>query len=111
VALLRADAQPAVPPSPSWYQGRDAIAGYLRHLFSSPFGRRLRLLPTAANKQPALAVHAPAPSGSGRIPFAVKVFTVEGDLITGIVGFVTPHLFPAFGMPERLLDPAAPGSA
>ena len=93
------------------------FTGRVRHCvpecgtFSSPFGRRLRLLPTAANKQPALAVHAPAPSGSGRIPFAVKVFTVEGDLITGIVGFVTPHLFPAFGMPDRLLDPAGPGSA
>ena len=99
VALLRTDAQLAMPPTPSWYQGRDAIEVYLRQLFGSPFGRQLRLLPTAANRQPALAVYAPAPDGPHR-PFAVKVFTVDGSLISGITGFVTPHLFPAFGLPD-----------
>jgi RNA polymerase sigma-70 factor, ECF subfamily len=100
VALLRTDARMAMPPTPSWYQGRDAIAVYLRQLFGSPFGRQLRLLPTAANRQPALAVYAPTgPDGSHR-PFAVKVFTVDRDLISGITGFVTPRLFPAFGLPD-----------
>jgi len=102
VALLRDDAQMAMPPTPSWYAGRDAIAVYLRQLFSSPFGRHLRLRPTAANRQPALAVYAPAATGSELVPFAVKVFTVRGDRISAITGFVTPHLFPAFGLPDRL---------
>jgi RNA polymerase sigma-70 factor (ECF subfamily) len=109
VALLRDDAQMAMPPTPSWYAGREAIAVYLRQLFVGPLGRQLRLLPTAANRQPALAVYAPAESGSGHVPFAVKVLTVDGGLITGITGFVTPHLFPAFGLPDRLLSSTVPG--
>lgn len=107
VALLRTDAQMAMPPTPSWYAGRDAIAVYLRQLFSSPFGRHLRLRPTAANRQPALAVYAPA--GSALVPFAVKVFTVDGDRISGITGFAIPHLFPAFQLPDRF-SPSLPRS-
>jgi RNA polymerase sigma-70 factor (ECF subfamily) len=53
VELLRADADMAMPPTPSWYHGRDAIGTYLRRLFAEPWGRDLRLLPTAANLQPA----------------------------------------------------------
>jgi RNA polymerase sigma-70 factor (ECF subfamily) len=100
----------AMPPTPSWYAGRDTIAVYLRHLFTGPVGRHLRLLPTAANRQPALAVYAPAESGGGHLPFALKVLTVDGGLITAITGFVTPHLFPVFGLPGRLLSSTVPGS-
>jgi RNA polymerase sigma-70 factor, ECF subfamily len=109
VALLRADAQMAMPPTPSWYHGHDSIAMYLRQLFASPWGRDLRLLPTAANQQPALAVYAPAAGGSAHAPFAVKVLTMHGNLISGITGFVTPHLFPAFGLPAAL-NARVPGS-
>jgi hypothetical protein len=31
---------------------------------------------------------------------ALKVLTVDGRQVTGIPGFVTPHLFPAFDLPE-----------
>jgi RNA polymerase sigma-70 factor, ECF subfamily len=111
VALLRADAQMAMPPTPSWYRGRDSIAAYLRQLFASPWGRDLRLLPTTANHQPALAVYAPAGGGTVHAPFAVKVLTVHGDRISAITGFVTPHLFPAFGLPDTVLSAHVPGSA
>jgi RNA polymerase sigma-70 factor (ECF subfamily) len=105
VALLRADAYMAMPPTPSWYQGRDHIGIYLRQLFASPWGRDLRLVPTGANRQPALAVYAPAGDGSGYRPFAVKVLTVEGGLFAAITGFVHPGLFGRFRLPPRL--PAA----
>jgi RNA polymerase sigma-70 factor (ECF subfamily) len=91
VALMRIDAHMAMPPTPSWYQGRDAIGTYLRQLFTTPFGRNLRLVPTGANRQPALAVSTP----DGR-PFAVKVFTVDGDAISAITGFVSPPVFTRF---------------
>jgi RNA polymerase sigma-70 factor (ECF subfamily) len=110
VALLRADAHMAMPPTPSWYAGREAIAGYLEQLFSSPFGRQLRLRPTAANHQPALAVYAPATPHGNLVPFAVKVLTVDTDRISAITGFVTPHLFPAFALPDQLSGATAPGS-
>ncbi|HEV8555597.1 MAG TPA: sigma-70 family RNA polymerase sigma factor [Actinophytocola sp.] len=92
VALLHTDADLAMPPCPSWYHGRDAIAGYLHHLFTGPLGRDLRLLPTAANRQPALAVHA------GGEPLAIKVLTISGGLITAITGFTDPRLFTRFAL-------------
>ena len=110
VALLRTDAQLAMPPTPSWYAGCDAIAAYLRQLFAGPLGRHLRLVPAAANRQPALAVYAPAATGSELVPFAVKVLTVDGNRISAITGFVTPHLFPVLGLPDRLPSTAVPGS-
>jgi RNA polymerase sigma-70 factor (ECF subfamily) len=93
VALLRADAHMAMPPTPSWYQGRDNIGTYLRQLFSTPFGRGLELVPTAANRQPAVAVYAP-----GHVPFAVKVFTVDSSHISAITGFVSQSVLESFGL-------------
>jgi RNA polymerase sigma-70 factor, ECF subfamily len=91
VALMRADALMAMPPTPSWYHGRDSIGTYLRQLFTTPFGRDLSLKPTTANRQPALAVY----TSDGR-PFAVKVFTVDGDAISAITGFVDLVVFTRF---------------
>src|SRR4029453_2968381 len=101
VALLREDAYMAMPPTPSWYQGRDDIGIYLRRLFASPLGGDLRLVPTGANRQPASAVYVPAGDGNGYEPFAIKVLTVNGGLIVAITGFVDPSLFGRFA-------PAAP---
>jgi ketosteroid isomerase-like protein len=106
VALLREDASMAMPPTPSWYQGRDHIAIYLRRVFTSPLGCDLRLVPTGANGQAALAVYAPTGDGDGYQPFAIKVLTVNGGLIVAITGFVYPGLFGRFALPPRLPDAA-----
>jgi RNA polymerase sigma-70 factor (ECF subfamily) len=111
VTLLRADAQMGMPPTPSWYHGRDSIAVYLRQLFAHPCARDLRLLPTTANHQPALALYAPTGAGLAHVPFAVKVLTVHEHLISGITGFVAPHLFAAFGLPATVLSARVPESA
>jgi len=103
VALLREDAHMAMPPTPSWYQGREHIGIYLRRLFASPWGTDLRLVPTAANRQPALAVYAPAEDGYR--PFAIKVLTVHNGLVAAITGFVHLGLFDRFSLPPHL--PAA----
>jgi RNA polymerase sigma-70 factor, ECF subfamily len=102
VALLREDAQMAMPPTPSWYQGRDSIGIYLRRLFASPWGVHLRVVPVGANRQPGLAAYAPAADGMGHRPFAVKVLTIGRGLVTAITGFVDPGLFDRFGLPPRL---------
>jgi RNA polymerase sigma-70 factor (ECF subfamily) len=100
VALLRADAELAMPPTPSWYLGRDDIGTYLRYLFASPWGADLRVVPTGANRQPALAVY--APHAGGHRPFAVKVLTVHSGQLAAITGFVHPGLFDRFGLPHWL---------
>lgn len=106
VALLRDDAHMAMPPTPSWYLGRDNIGIYIEHLFATPWGADLRLMPAAANRQPALAVYAPADDGYR--PFAIKVFTVHDGCIAAITGFVSPPLFSRFGLPPRLEQQRAP---
>jgi RNA polymerase sigma-70 factor (ECF subfamily) len=88
------------PATPSWYQGRDNIGIYLGQLFSSPWGADLRLTPTGANRQPALAVYAPGDGGFR--PFALQVLTLHKGLIGAITGFAHPELFVRFGLPDRL---------
>ena len=102
VALLREDAHMAMPPTPSWYQGREAVGIYLRQLFGSPWGVDLRVVPIGANRQPALAVYAPVGDGRGHRPFAVKVLTIHTGLIVAITGFVDPGLCERFGLPPNL---------
>jgi RNA polymerase sigma-70 factor (ECF subfamily) len=106
MVLLREDASMAMPPTTSWYQGRDHIGIYLRQLFASPLGGDLRLVPTGANRQPALAVYAPAGDGNGYLPFAIKVLTVNSGVIAAITGFVYPGLFGRFALPPHLPDAA-----
>jgi RNA polymerase sigma-70 factor (ECF subfamily) len=100
IALLREDAQMAMPPTPSWYHGRDNIGVYLRQLFASPWGVDLRVVVTGANGQPALAVYTPAEDG--HVPFAIKVLTIQSGHIAAITGFVHVGLFDRFGLPPRL---------
>jgi RNA polymerase sigma-70 factor, ECF subfamily len=106
MALLREDASLAMPPTPSWYQGRDHIGIYLRQLFASPMGGDLWLVPTGANRQPALAVYASAGDSNSHQPFAIKVLTVNGGLIAAITGFVSPGLFGRFALPQHLPETA-----
>jgi len=97
VALTRADVAMAMPPTPSWYRGRDDVGTYLSRLFTGEWAGRLRLVPTRANTQPALAVY--ARHGDVYHAFALKVLTVREGLITQITGFVEPDLFGWFDLP------------
>ena len=102
VALLREDAYMTMPPTLSWYRGRDHIGVYLRQLFASPWGRDLRLVPTAANRQPAMAVYAATEDGNGYQPFALKVLTVHGGLVAAVTGFVRSGLVGRCGLPPHV---------
>jgi len=86
VALLREDVHLAMPPTPSWYAGRDAVAAYFRTLFAGELGARLHLTPTRANRQPAFLV-----TLDGQ-PFALKLLTLEGDRIAAVTGFTEPRV-------------------
>jgi RNA polymerase sigma-70 factor (ECF subfamily) len=96
VALLKEDATLTMPPVPSWFRGRAAIAAFLS---TTPFGEewrgRLRVVPTGANGQPACAVYERAEDGVDR-PFAVMVLTLDGGSIAAITGFTERRLFPLF---------------
>jgi RNA polymerase sigma-70 factor (ECF subfamily) len=102
VALLREDAILTMPPTPSWYAGRNAIATFFSNVFTGELGGRLRLAPTRANAQPAFAVYLRDPAGDEvHRAFALKVLTLRGGKIAAITGFGDPSLFPLFGLPAE----------
>ncbi|MER5295987.1 sigma-70 family RNA polymerase sigma factor [Streptomyces pharetrae] len=100
VKLLRADVELEMPPTPTWFTGRQAVIGFLA-------GRVLRrdlwhLTPVGANGQPALVVH--RHTGQGRYEaYGVHVLTLTGDRIARITAFNDPSLVPAFGLPPALV--------
>src|SRR5438445_4710104 len=61
VALLTADVFIAMPPEPFGYERRERVARYCARQFGA--GRRLDLVPTRANGQPAFGAYLRAPAG------------------------------------------------
>jgi RNA polymerase sigma-70 factor (ECF subfamily) len=103
VALLSEDASFAMPPWLQWYVGREVIASFFTEAWKSCGG--LRLVETAANGQPALAVYERSASGEGFLAHAIHVLTVEQDSITAVTAFQPPNgpeLFHFFGLPQTL---------
>jgi RNA polymerase sigma-70 factor (ECF subfamily) len=101
VALLRDDVRMAMPPSPTWFDGRDAIASFLTGHAFAPGKAAYRLVPTGANRQPAFGVYRVADDGAAK-PFAIQAIRVAEGLVADIHFFVYPGLFPAFGLPDSL---------
>lgn len=103
VVLLTEDAVMTMPPTPSWYRGREALAAFFTStLRAGPLAGRLRLVPTRANRQVGAAVYVVNPQTEIGDPFALKVLTIESGLVSAITGFVMPELFSRFGLPATL---------
>jgi RNA polymerase sigma-70 factor, ECF subfamily len=99
-ALLAEDAVFSMPPWPSWWRGRDTIAGFAEVAVKAC--PDTRSIPTRANGQPALA-HYSLDEATGRyLASAIDVFTLEGDVIQEITAFVNSEAFPRFGLPTEL---------
>jgi RNA polymerase sigma-70 factor (ECF subfamily) len=101
VALIREDAIMTMPPDPAWYQGRDAM---LRFLSRWVFGMRpsLRVVATAANAQPAMAIYEKRAESDVYEPLALQVLTFRESGIRQITGFVDPSLVSLFDLPREL---------
>jgi RNA polymerase sigma-70 factor, ECF subfamily len=100
VEMLVEDATFTMPPYAAWYRGRrDVAASWLMPSGPPP---RLRLVPTRACGQPALAFYRREPEPDGYLPLALDVLTVRGDRIAEVTAFRTPALFPRFALPDRL---------
>jgi RNA polymerase sigma-70 factor (ECF subfamily) len=100
VRMLREDAVLEMPPLPGWFRGRDAIVGFLgAHVLGRP--GEFRMIPTAANGQPAFAAYARDHRG-GYHAHGICVLTLTGTQVSRIVSFNDPGLFGAFGFPARL---------
>jgi RNA polymerase sigma-70 factor, ECF subfamily len=110
-ALLARDATFAMPPYPTWWRGRDEIAAFMRGTVGvCPPSRSV---PARANAQPATASYSWDAARGAWNAAALDVYTIEDGRIIDVTGFVTPELFPRFGLPLELpaTPPAAPVSA
>jgi RNA polymerase sigma-70 factor, ECF subfamily len=100
--LLKDDATFSMPPIPSWYRGRETIGGLTATtVFSGQANGRWRLLPTRANGQTAFGLYRLAENG-GYTAYGIQVLTFDGSLITDIITFRIPDLFPHFNLPSAL---------
>jgi RNA polymerase sigma-70 factor, ECF subfamily len=98
--LLRDDAILEMPPLPAWFTGPGPIGLFLRtHVLRQPGD--FRMLPVAANGQPALAGYRRAEDGQYHANM-IEVLTISASRITHVAAFLNPALFPAFALPPIL---------
>jgi RNA polymerase sigma-70 factor (ECF subfamily) len=100
VALLREDVRMAMPPHPTWYKGREAVAAFLADVLFAPGAEARRLMLTRANKQPAFGIYHGV--GADASPASVHVLGIESGLVADMHFFLYPELFAAFGLPDTL---------
>lgn len=104
VALLREDVVMTMPPEPVLFRGRDAIAQFFSTVPAGGALDQIRLLPTRANRQPALAGYVLDRETGISNGYGIMVLTVDGDEIAEITGFSDPRLFELFGLPAELRE-------
>lgn len=98
VALLTDDVFMSMPPMPLEYEGRDAVARFCDLLFRS--GRKIDLVRTRANGQPAFGIYVSTPTGI-RHGTGLLVLALAGDQISAMTRFDNSVL-PWFGLPRSL---------
>jgi RNA polymerase sigma-70 factor (ECF subfamily) len=99
VALLTDDVTWSMPPIPTWYAGRDQVA---RFLAAVPMRERWRHLATGASGQPAVGCYLWDADRDRYEAAVLDVLTLRGDRIAAVTGFMTPEVFPRFGLPVVL---------
>jgi RNA polymerase sigma-70 factor (TIGR02960 family) len=102
VALLTDDAWIRMPPEPHEYQGRAAIAEFLRTRSIWSAGRGIRLVPTRANGQPAFAYYLGDPQAGVARAAGVFVLALDGGAISAITRCGDTGVLPYFGLPRTI---------
>jgi RNA polymerase sigma-70 factor (ECF subfamily) len=99
VAMLTEDATWSMPPFASWYRGRDALTVFLRE--NALNGQLWKHAPTRANGQVAVGCYF-FNAERRYVAAVVDVLTLDGGRIAAVTAFVTPEIFPRFGLPDEL---------
>jgi RNA polymerase sigma-70 factor (ECF subfamily) len=94
--LLRRDVEMEMPPIPTWFSGRDAVAAFFEHRILTGIERRF--IRTSANGCPATAAYQREEDGVFRAHSIQVLETVDG-VISHIYAFLDSALFAAFGLP------------
>ncbi|WP_141578011.1 sigma-70 family RNA polymerase sigma factor [Actinomadura sp. WMMA1423] len=97
--LLSADAALEFPPAATWFSGRRRCVPFLARTAGAPGD--WRMIPTAANGQPAAASYRLGGDGVHHA-YGVAVLTVTAAGIAGITAFGDPGAVTGFGLPTTL---------
>jgi RNA polymerase sigma-70 factor (TIGR02960 family) len=99
VALLHEDVVTTMPPLPTWFRGKTALAEFLAPRIGGPGERRT--VRVACADQLAFAFYRKQPDGTFR-GTAVEVMMTAGGAITELHVFLEPALLAHFGLPAQL---------
>jgi RNA polymerase sigma-70 factor (ECF subfamily) len=102
LGLLREDAWIRMPPEPYEYTGRKAIGEFMRTRPLWRDGKRIRLVATTANGQPAFAYYLPDSQADVCRIGGMFVLTLEGEQIAAITRFGEGGWLERFGLPRTL---------
>lgn len=101
VAMFTRDAIWEMPPFEGWYRGPEAIGKLIGNKCPADGPGAMRLLPTAANGQPAFGLYMREPDGVHRA-FQLHVLDVTESGISHVTCFFDLTLFARFGLPAEL---------
>jgi RNA polymerase sigma-70 factor (ECF subfamily) len=105
VSLLKEEATYSMPPWRQWYTGRDSIRNFFGTVWN--YYRGFRMVPIAANTQPAFALYTLASEPHVWNAHSLQVLSIRDERITQLTLFMKPlgsDLFPAFRLPLTLRD-------
>jgi RNA polymerase sigma-70 factor, ECF subfamily len=101
VAMLASDVAVSMPPLPTWYRGREAVAGFFAN---DPLGsdNRWRGVAIRANGQLAAGHYLWDEERETFAAHHIAVLTLDGDRIADITFFINADLVRRFGLPDEL---------
>jgi RNA polymerase sigma-70 factor (ECF subfamily) len=111
LAMLAEDATFSMPPLPTWYRGREAIAAFLTR---DALQDQWRMLPAQANGQLAFGCYLWDAEQGSYVGQTLDVLTLDGTRASEVTSFVTPYthgparerfaadVLERFGLPDRL---------
>jgi RNA polymerase sigma-70 factor (ECF subfamily) len=103
VALLKDDCAFSMPPTPTWYSGRENIGQFVgKTIFSGQAAGRWKLIPTRANGQPGFGLYRLNESSGAYDAYGIQVLTLDGGLIADITTFRNPGLLKFFDLPASI---------
>ncbi len=101
VDMLAVDGAFTMPPVPTWYRGREAVAAFLSdHVLAGD--KRWRLVPARANGQLAFGNYRWDEARSIFEPRSLSVLTLGREGIAEITTFLGPEMMPRFGLPDQI---------
>lgn len=103
ITLFTEQAVWEMPPFPEWFQTPAQIGKLIANQCPAQAAGDIRMVPTAANGQPAFGMYMRGADDVFR-PFSIVVLTITDNAVEHVVSFFDVSLYPAFGMPELLED-------